>query len=344
MDHLTKSRALDTDSSERMTGLSVRETQEAIAKELDADLESPLNIDDPGVDTVDEDDPDAECAVIEQLDDLNADDADDAEDAAAAADEVPDETEDDVEGAVWSAAEAAEHLKMLEALLFAASESLDVASIKKRLPEGADVPALLETLSQQYENRGVRLSHAAGRYQFITNPDVAHVLTVEKTETRRLSKAAMETLAIIAYHQPCTRADIEDIRGVAVSKGSIDQLLEMSWVKLAGRRRDAPGRPVLYATTKDFLEHFDLERISDLPGMADLKAAGLLEANLPAHFQIPSPADPEVEGGDNDDADCGTDGDSPEFVQDFHGPDDFNDDGNGGDSEVKADQEDGELS
>ncbi|MEO0400422.1 MAG: SMC-Scp complex subunit ScpB [Pseudomonadota bacterium] len=314
----------EAEAGDRMAGLSVREAQEALAKELEAELEKDVEALDaaPDDDAADADDG-SEDAVAEGGEDseeaadddaISADADVDASDADSD-DEASEET--DADDPVWTAAEAAEHLKMLEALLFAAPEALDVAAIKKRLPNGADVPALLETLGQQYENRGVRLSKAGGRYCFATSPDVAHILTEERTETRKLSKAAMETLAIIAYHQPCTRADIEDVRGVAVSKGSIDQLLEMNWVRLAGRRRDAPGRPVLYATTKDFLEHFDLERISDLPGMADLKAAGLLEANLPPGFEIPSPSDSDAED-DSDGADDADGGAEAEFVQDFH--------------------------
>ena len=221
----------------------------------------------------------------------------------------------DVSDAVWTAAQMAEHLRMLEALLFASPEPLDKAGLARRLPEGADIPALIEAVEQLYENRGVVLSKAGGRYRFVTSPDVAHVLEIEKTEARKLSRAALETLAIIAYHQPCTRADIEDVRGVAVSKGSLDQLMEIGWVRLRGRRRDAPGRPVLYGTTAAFLENFNLETVADLPGMADLKAAGLLDARLPPGFTVPSPSD--AGDGEDDTGDAGEDGDA-EFVRDFH--------------------------
>jgi segregation and condensation protein B len=213
---------------------------------------------------------------------------------------------------VWTAQQMADHLRMLEALLFAAADPLDKATIARRLPEGADIPALIEALAQHYENRGVMLSKAGGKYRFVTNPEVAHVLREDKIEQRKLSRAALETLAIIAYHQPCTRADIEDVRGVAVSKGSLDQLMEIGWVRPRGRRRDVPGRPVLYATTATFLEHFNLESVGDLPGMADLKAAGLLDARLPPGFSVPNPSD-APEGEDFDDGE-----DDAEFVQDFH--------------------------
>lgn len=224
-----------------------------------------------------------------------------------------DTAEKELSDAVWSAAQMAEHLRMAEALLFAASEPLDEAAIAARLPAGADVKTLLATLLLQYEHRGVILSNAAGKYRFITAPDVAHVLEKEKVEPRKLTRAALETLAIIAYHQPCTRADIEDVRGVQVSPGSLDQLMEIGWVRMRGRRRSAPGRPILYATTQTFLEHFNLEGVGDLPGMADLKAAGLLDARLPPGFAVPAPADDLLDDDIEDIDDAGT-----EFVKDFH--------------------------
>ncbi|MEL6379330.1 MAG: SMC-Scp complex subunit ScpB [Pseudomonadota bacterium] len=221
--------------------------------------------------------------------------------------------------AVWTAAQMADHVRMVEALLFAAVEPLDEASIAERLPTGADIPALLEALRAQYENRGVILSKVKNKWRFVTAPDVAHVLERQRIEPRKLSRAALETLAIIAYHQPCTRADIEDVRGVAVSRGSLDQLMEIGWVRLRGRRKEVPGRPVLYGTTQTFLEHFGLEGLGDLPGMADLRAAGLLDARLPPNFSIPTPRD----GGDADgadEADAGDEAQGPEFAQDFHAP------------------------
>ncbi len=217
------------------------------------------------------------------------------------------------ENQVWTADQMAEHVRMAEALLFAALEPLDEKSISDRLPAGADVPAILEILQQQYENRGITLSKISKKWRFVTASDVAHVLTKERVEQRKLSRAALETLAIIAYHQPCTRADIEDVRGVAVSRGSLDQLMEIGWVRMRGRRKDVPGRPVLYGTSQDFLEHFGLEGLGDLPGMADLKAAGLLEARLPPDFQVPTPRDDEDGEADLDDDD------NAEFAQDFLG-------------------------
>jgi segregation and condensation protein B len=224
---------------------------------------------------------------------------------------------DDASGVYdWTSEELAGHARMAEALLFAAEEPLDDAAIAGRLPTGANIPAIVAALKEQYQDRGVVLSKIAGKWRFATATDLAHILETERIEPRRLSRAALETLAIIAYHQPCTRADIEDVRGVMVSKGSLDQLLEIGWVRLRGRRRDAPGRPVLYGTTQSFLEHFGLESVTDLPGLSDLKAAGLLEARLPPGFTVPNPGDPAdaEEFGDDDDA--------PEFAQDFLHSDD----------------------
>lgn len=195
-----------------------------------------------------------------------------------------------------NAEDHAAQLRMVEALLFAAAEPLDIDSIASRLPEGADVGALIEDLQKVYAPRGVNLVRLADKWLFRTAEDLAFLMEREAVQQRKLSRAAMETLAIIAYHQPVTRAEIEEIRGVSVSKGTIDVLLETTWVRLRGRRR-TPGRPVTYGTTEEFLVHYGLENIGDLPGHEELKAAGLLEANLPVDFEVPVPA---AEGGDGD--------------------------------------------
>ena len=182
-----------------------------------------------------------------------------------------------------------EHLRMVEALLFAAGEPLDAKALASSLPEGADVAAVLEALEQLYEKRGVNLCRIAGKYQFRTASDLAFLLRKEKPEQKRLSKAAIETLAIIAYHQPVTRAEIEDIRGVAMSKGTVDTLMEIGWVKIRGRKR-TPGRPVTYGTTEPFLVQFGLESVAHLPGTDELKAAGFLEAMPPSGFDVPNPS------------------------------------------------------
>jgi segregation and condensation protein B len=183
-----------------------------------------------------------------------------------------------------------EHLRMAEALLYAAEEPLEPKALATLLPEGADVPALLAELQAQYEKRGVNLFCVAEKWQFRTAPDLAFLLRKEKPEQKRLSRAALETLAIVAYHQPVTRAEIEDIRGVALSKGTIDALMEVGWVKIRGRKR-TPGRPVTYGTTEAFLVQFGLESVNHLPGTDELKAAGFLEALPPSGFDIPSPSD-----------------------------------------------------
>jgi segregation and condensation protein B len=185
-------------------------------------------------------------------------------------------------------AERSMHLRTVEALLFAASEPPAEADFAKHLPKGADIAALLADLSENYTNRGVNVVQIAGRWALRTASDLSFLLRKEATEQKRLSKAGLETLAIIAFHQPVTRAEIEDIRGVAISKGTLDILLDIGWVKMRGRRR-TPGRPVTYGTTQGFLAHFGLNEIADLPGQAELKAAGLLESNLPPGFDVPAP-------------------------------------------------------
>jgi len=184
-------------------------------------------------------------------------------------------------------------MRLLEALLFAAVEPIDTQTLRERLPEEADVGALLARLARDYAGRGVNLVRVADRWRFQTAIDLEPHLVDIKESPRKLSKAALETLAIIAYHQPVTRAEIEDVRGVAVSKGTIDVLMELSWVRMRGRRR-TPGRPVTYGTSEAFLAHFNLEDISDLPGREDLKAAGLLDPRLPKDFEMPEPMMPDA--------------------------------------------------
>jgi segregation and condensation protein B len=183
-----------------------------------------------------------------------------------------------------------EHLRMMEALLFAAAEPLTEEALARSLPQGAEVRLLLDELQEIYARRGVNLIQVNGKWQFRTAADLSFLLRKEQPEQRRLSRAAIETLAIVAYHQPVTRAEIEDIRGVALSKGTIDALMEVGWVKIRGRKR-TPGRPVTYGTTDSFLVQFGLESVSHLPGMDELKAAGFLDAVPPSGLEIPSPSD-----------------------------------------------------
>jgi segregation and condensation protein B len=174
----------------------------------------------------------------------------------------------------------AQLIRMVEALLFAAAEPLDEASIAARLPEGTDVKAVLASLAEHYAERGIALQQVAGGWAFRTAPDLAFLMEREKTVQKRLSRAAVETLAIIAYHQPITRAEIEEVRGVSLSKGTLDVLLEAGWIRLRGRKQ-SPGRPLTYGTTQEFLDHFGLADVKDLPGLEELKAAGLLSAEPP---------------------------------------------------------------
>lgn len=187
-------------------------------------------------------------------------------------------------------ADRREKLRILEALLFAAAEPLDEAYLGKHLRSGDDVAALLDELQGFYASRGINLVRVAGKWAFRTADDLSYLLEKHAVEERRLSKAALETLAIIAYHQPVTRAEIEEIRGVSTSKGTIDVLLETGWIRPRGRRR-APGKPITYGTTDAFLEQFSLDSVKDLPGLAELKGAGLLDSNLPPDFNVPEPSD-----------------------------------------------------
>ena len=183
-----------------------------------------------------------------------------------------------------------EELRLLEALLFASSEPLDTATLAKRMPDGTDVKQALAQLQADYTLRGVNLVRIGNKWGFRTANDLSWLMTRESTETRRLSRAAIETLAIIAYHQPVTRAEIEDVRGVITSKGTLDVLLETGWIKPRGRRK-TPGRPLTFGTTEAFLSQFSLEALGDLPGLDELKGTGLLDPRLPSSFSIPVPSD-----------------------------------------------------
>lgn len=167
-------------------------------------------------------------------------------------------------------------LRAVEATLFAADEPLSPADIAAYVGEGVDVPAMLEELQDHYGGRGIELVERGGRWHFQTAADLAHILRREREDSRKLSRAAVETLAIIAYHEPVSRAEIEAIRGVQISRGTLDVLMETGWVRPAGRR-EVPGRPLTFATTQEFLTHFGLKSRRDLPGLDDLKAAGLLD-------------------------------------------------------------------
>lgn len=185
---------------------------------------------------------------------------------------------------------AKRNLRILEAVLFASAEPLTAAEIAPHLGEGADVPALLERLAQLYRDRGVNLVRRGDRWAFRTAGDLQFLLRREETANRQLSRSALEVLAIIAYHQPATRAEIEEVRGVASGSGTFDILMQTGWIRMRGRRR-TPGRPVTYGTTDAFLDHFGLESLADLPGLDELKGSGLLSSRLPPGFQVPLPFD-----------------------------------------------------
>jgi segregation and condensation protein B len=186
-------------------------------------------------------------------------------------------------------------MRMVEALLFASAQAVEAGALAARLPAGVDAGAALAKLKRLYAGRGVELVEVAGAWRFQTAAGVAEGLREDAPQQKRLSKAALETLAIIAYHQPVTRAEIEDIRGVAVGRGTLDHLMDIGWVRPRGRRR-APGKPLTFGTTQAFLEHFGLAGLEDLPGKADMKAAGLLDARLPPDFAVPRPSDLPQQG------------------------------------------------
>ena len=192
-----------------------------------------------------------------------------------------------------------EDVRIAEAMVFASAGPLEESTIAARLSEGADVEAVMEELRRLYNGRGVNLERVARRWMFRTAGDLAWLMARNRDEKRKLSRAALETLAIVAYHQPVTRADIEEIRGVAVSKGALDVLMEAGWVRMRGRRK-APGRPITYGTTTEFLVQFGLDAIADLPGLDELKGAGLFDGKLPVDYGLPQPDDAPALRADED--------------------------------------------
>lgn len=192
-----------------------------------------------------------------------------------------------------------EALRIAEALVFASAEPVQEKRIAEKLPDGIDVAQVMARLQATYASRGVNLVRVGDAWAFRTAADLSFLIRQEQTEVRKLSRAGLEVLAIIAYHQPVTRAEIEEIRGVATSKGTLDVLLETGWVRMRGRRR-TPGRPVTYGTTAAFLDHFGLEELRDLPGMDELKGAGLLSNRIPANFSVPQPPSDDELAEDED--------------------------------------------
>ena len=220
---------------------------------------------------------------------------------------MTDETKKTVEQSLFEAPPMAEQERMVEAILFATTEPVSARELEARMPHGCDAAEALVHLRKRYEGRGVRVVKVGDAWAMRTAPDLGFLMQKETVETRKLSRAAIETLAIISYHQPVTRAEIEEIRGVSVSRGTIDQLLEMEWIRF-GRRKMTPGRPVTFVVTQKFLDHFGLESARDLLGLKELRAAGLLENRLPPRSQ-PSP-------GREADADYDLVGDQPALFAD----------------------------
>ena len=193
-----------------------------------------------------------------------------------------------------------EAVRMAEAIIFASAEPVPLKALAARLPEEVDLAAVIERLQHDYEKRGVNLVRVGDAVAFRTAGDLAFLMSRDAVQQKKLSRAALEVLAVIAYHQPVTRAEIEDVRGVETSKGTLDTLLETGWVRMRGRRR-TPGRPVTYGTTEAFLDHFGLEEIRDLPGIDELKGAGLLSSRMPSNFSVPQPpSDPDLLTEDED--------------------------------------------
>ncbi|MEE2946126.1 MAG: SMC-Scp complex subunit ScpB [Pseudomonadota bacterium] len=211
------------------------------------------------------------------------------------ADDMAEETNtpDVQEESLFEAPPMGEQERMVEAILFASAEPVTVKELNARMPHGADAAEALVHLRKRYEGRGVRVVKVGDAYAIRTAPDLGFLMQKEQVETRKLSRAAIETLAIIAYHQPVTRAEIEEIRGVSVSRGTVDQLLDMEWIRF-GRRKMTPGRPVTFVVTQQFLDQFGLESARDLPGLKELRAAGLLDNRLPPGTLPTSPKDEDL--------------------------------------------------
>ncbi len=221
---------------------------------------------------------------------------------------MSDMTDEPVEESLFEAPPMAEQERMVEAILFATAEPVTVRELEARMPHGCDAGEALVHLRKRYDGRGVHLTRVGDAWAMRTAPDLGFLMQKETVETRKLSRAAIETLAIIAYHQPVTRAEIEEIRGVSVSRGTIDQLLELEWIRF-GRRKMTPGRPVTFVVTQGFLDHFGLESARDLPGLKELRAAGLLE-NRPPPGAMPAL------GSEDDDPEEIQDGDQTELFED----------------------------
>ena len=294
---------LETHESEQLEEDEQLEEEEVerVSGESDADGQGPEDDDDD-----DDEDDDLDEDEDEDQDDEDDDDDDEQDDeeeedkgaSSAESEPVMLQSSDDEEVAAEEAVTDGQQLpqgrpdemRILEALLFASKEPIDEKTLAQRLPAGVELQPVLALLKEEYAHRGVNLVRINGKWTFRTASDLAWLMTREAVQPRKLSRAAIETLAVCAYHQPVTRAEIEDIRGVSISKGTLDVLLETGWIKPRGRRK-VPGRPITYGTTEAFISHFGLEQLGDLPGLDELKGSGMLEGHLPPNFSVPVPSD-----------------------------------------------------
>lgn len=290
------------------------EEPEAVSEEPEITEDEDLNTEEPGEEDPEDEDDDEEDEDEESDDE--EDDDDDEEDDLEGASQSSEQSEPvilraaDEQGLAHEEAEAVsdghqlpqgrpDEMRILEALLFASKEPIDEKALAQRLPAGVELKSVLALLKEEYAHRGVNLVRVNGKWTFRTASDLSWLLTREAVQPRKLSRAAIETLAVIAYHQPVTRAEIEDIRGVSISKGTLDVLLETSWIRPRGRRK-VPGRPITYGTTDAFISHFGLEQLGDLPGLDELKGSGMLEGHLPPNFSVPMPSDDPALRDDED--------------------------------------------
>lgn len=285
------------------------EEPQAVSEEPEITEDEDLNTEEPGEEDPEDEDEESDD---EEDDDDDEDEEDDLEEASQsseqsepvilrAADEqgLPHEEAEAVSDGHQLPQGRPDEMRILEALLFASKEPIDEKALAQRLPAGVELKSVLALLKEEYAHRGVNLVRVNGKWTFRTASDLSWLLTREAVQPRKLSRAAIETLAVIAYHQPVTRAEIEDIRGVSISKGTLDVLLETSWIRPRGRRK-VPGRPITYGTTDAFISHFGLEQLGDLPGLDELKGSGMLEGHLPPNFSVPMPSDDPALRDDED--------------------------------------------
>jgi segregation and condensation protein B len=296
-----KSEVVEDESAEAQTDDEKADDEEADEEEAGDEDDAEDDVDDDDDDDADDDEEDDEEE--EEAEEHAADEqsvvAEPVAEAVAVA--VGTAAAKAAEGAVTDVVspDHAQHLRLLEALVFAGSQALDEKELADRLPNDADVKRLIADLTEMYAGRGVNLVQVAGGWAFRTAPDLSEKLKIERPVTRKLSRAAVETLAIIAYHQPVTRAEIEQVRGVGLSKGTLDLLFEQNWIRPMGRRR-APGKPVTWGTSDFFLEHFGLPSLDDLPGQEELKAAGLLDPRSQPPIFRPEEPDLPLEPGEDE--------------------------------------------